>query len=57
MRCFDIADGAFCLPPPPPAECDYVWMKPVQAPDANDPASKGMQFFFDYIMPDHPGKL
>lgn len=35
-------------------ECDYVWMRPVQAPDAYDPNQKGMQFKFDYIMPTHP---
>ncbi|KAG2496629.1 hypothetical protein HYH03_005450 [Edaphochlamys debaryana] len=35
-------------------ECDYVWMKPVAAPDAYDAKMTGFQFMFDYIMPDHP---
>ncbi|PNH02423.1 hypothetical protein TSOC_011595 [Tetrabaena socialis] len=35
-------------------ECDYVWMRPVQAPDAYDSTAIGFQFMFDYIMPAHP---
>ncbi|KAG2438731.1 hypothetical protein HXX76_005276 [Chlamydomonas incerta] len=35
-------------------ECDYVWMRPVQAPDAYDSKTVGLQFMFDYIMPAHP---
>ncbi|EFJ51470.1 hypothetical protein VOLCADRAFT_103500 [Volvox carteri f. nagariensis] len=35
-------------------ECDYVWMRPVQAPDAYDTSAVGFQFMFDYIMPEHP---
>ncbi|GLI66190.1 hypothetical protein VaNZ11_009955 [Volvox africanus] len=38
-------------------ECDYVWMRPVQAPDAYDPRANGFQFMFDYIMPDHPNAV
>lgn len=35
-------------------ECDYVWMKPLQAPDAYDSTAKGQAFHFDYIQPAHP---
>lgn len=35
-------------------ECDYVWMKPFQAPDAYNPLSPNMQFHFGYIMSQHP---
>lgn len=36
-------------------ECDYIWMKPARAPgDAYDRAVPGLQYFFDYIMPQHP---
>ncbi|KXZ51261.1 hypothetical protein GPECTOR_13g748 [Gonium pectorale] len=35
-------------------ECDYVWMRPVQAPDAYDAKAVGFQFMFDYIQPSHP---
>jgi len=36
-------------------ECDYIWMKPLQVPgNAWDPNVAGLQFHFDYIMPQHP---
>jgi hydroxyproline O-arabinosyltransferase len=35
-------------------ESDYVWMKPLPAPDANKPGTKGYLYAFDYIMPNHP---
>ncbi|MEW5317898.1 MAG: hypothetical protein WDW38_009160 [Sanguina aurantia] len=35
-------------------ECDYVWMRPLAAPDANDLSHPGRQFAFDYIIPSHP---
>ncbi|GLC55430.1 hypothetical protein PLESTB_000986400 [Pleodorina starrii] len=38
-------------------ECDYVWMRPVQAPDAYDARAVGFQFMFDYIMPEHPSAV
>lgn len=34
-------------------ECDYVWMKPMQAPDAASSAP-AMQFHFHYIQVEHP---
>jgi len=35
-------------------ECDYVWMKPLQAPgNAYDPSVLGQQFHFGYIMAQH----
>lgn len=46
----DMLKGAWVLL----LECDYVWMKPVQAPDAANPNLPGMQFHFDYIAPAHP---
>ena len=36
-------------------ETDYVWMKPLQAPPAQDPASRGAAFPFGYITPSAPG--
>lgn len=30
-------------------ECDYVWMKPMKAPDAYDLSQPGLQYHFDYI--------
>lgn len=36
-------------------ECDYVWMKPLQAPgDAYNSDVPGLQFHFGYIMAQHP---
>ena len=35
-------------------ETDYVWMKPLQAPPAQDPASRGAAFPFGYITPAAP---
>ena len=35
-------------------ETDYVWMKPIQAPPAHDPRSKGMIYPFNYIVPQAP---
>ncbi len=35
-------------------ETDYVWMKPLQAPPAHDPRSKGMIYPFNYIVPQAP---
>eukprot|EP00197_Chlamydomonas_leiostraca_P008698 CAMPEP_0202860356 /NCGR_PEP_ID=MMETSP1391-20130828/2094_1 /ASSEMBLY_ACC=CAM_ASM_000867 /TAXON_ID=1034604 /ORGANISM="Chlamydomonas leiostraca, Strain SAG 11-49" /LENGTH=430 /DNA_ID=CAMNT_0049539511 /DNA_START=142 /DNA_END=1434 /DNA_ORIENTATION=+ len=34
-------------------ECDYVWMKPMQAPNAASSAP-AMQYHFDYIQVEHP---
>ncbi|KAL4517798.1 hypothetical protein Ndes2526B_g02196 [Nannochloris sp. 'desiccata'] len=36
-------------------ECDYVWIKPVTAPRAEDMASKSIAFLFTYIQPTNPG--
>ena len=35
-------------------ETDYVWMRPLQAPPAQDPASRPMAFPFSYIAPQTP---
>ncbi|MEW5312359.1 MAG: hypothetical protein WDW38_004000 [Sanguina aurantia] len=36
-------------------ECDYVWMRPVQVPgDAYDASVPGVQYHYDYIIPNHP---
>ena len=32
-------------------ETDYVWMKPLHAPPAHNPSSKGMAYPFNYIIP------
>ena len=36
-------------------ECDYVWLKPVSAPRAEDPNAKSLAFPFTYIQPAYPG--
>jgi hypothetical protein len=36
-------------------ECDYVWMKPVIAPPAEDLSAKSIAFPFTYIQPTNPG--
>ena len=35
-------------------ETDYVWMKPLQAPPAQVPSSRGMAYPFNYIVPQAP---
>ncbi len=35
-------------------ECDYVWLKPVVAPRAEDPNAKSLAFPFFYIQPTNP---
>ena len=35
-------------------ETDYVWMRPLQAPPAEDPASRPMAYPFNYIVPTAP---
>ena len=35
-------------------ETDYVWMKPMQAPQAEDIAASSLAFPFGYINPQHP---
>ncbi len=35
-------------------ETDYVWMRPLQAPPAQDPASRPLAFPFSYIAPQTP---
>ena len=35
-------------------ETDYVWMKPLQAPQAEDISSASLAFPFGYINPQHP---
>ena len=35
-------------------ETDYIWMKPLQAPAAHAPSSRGMAYPFNYIVPQAP---
>ena len=35
-------------------ETDYVWMKPLQAPPAEDPSAASLGFPFGYISPQAP---
>lgn len=35
-------------------ETDYVWMKPLQAPPAENPSSRPMAYPFNYIVPSAP---
>ena len=35
-------------------ETDYVWMKPIQAPPAEDAKAPALAFPFGYIQPTHP---
>lgn len=35
-------------------ETDYVWMRPLQAPPAEDPSSRPMAYPFNYIVPVAP---
>ena len=35
-------------------ETDYVWMKPLQAPSAEDIGAASLAFPFSYITPEHP---
>ena len=36
-------------------ETDYVWMKPLQAPSAEDSSKPSLAFPFSYINPTYPG--
>lgn len=35
-------------------ETDYVWMRPLQAPSAEDTTATSLAFPFNYINPQHP---
>ena len=51
LGCVGVAQAPWLLM----IETDYVWMRPLQAPPAQDPASRGAAFPFGYITPAAPG--